>query len=156
MVLRGENPVRLQTLRFEQHVGQDNLTQIAGIGLYSLRPIWEVDSEICSTLATLPPKAEMNHALTILLESYHDIFNEPKGLPPSRPHDHSIPLKNGTNLWTWDLTEIQRYKRILWRRWFLKFYCLASYNIVIILLLLQWSKWKRRIANGDFVWTLLN
>jgi len=37
VVLRGENPVRLQTLRFEQHVRQDNLTQIAGIGLYSLK-----------------------------------------------------------------------------------------------------------------------
>jgi len=31
---------------------------------------------------TILSKAERSHALTILLESYHDIFNEPKDLPP--------------------------------------------------------------------------
>ncbi|XP_077225019.1 uncharacterized protein LOC143858248 [Tasmannia lanceolata] len=33
--------------------------------------------------------------LAILLEEYHDVFQEPKGLPPHHSHDHHIPLKSG-------------------------------------------------------------
>jgi len=39
-------------------------------------------------------KTKSSHALTIFLELYHNIFNEPKGLPLQRPHNHSIPLKD--------------------------------------------------------------
>jgi hypothetical protein len=34
--------------------------------------------------------------LQSLLESYQDVFQEPKGLPPLRDHDHKIPLKAGS------------------------------------------------------------
>ena len=33
-----------------------------------------------------------------LLESYQDVFQEPKGLPTMRDHDHKIPLKSGSEV----------------------------------------------------------
>lgn len=32
-----------------------------------------------------------------LLHQYQDLFEEPKGLPPTRTHDHLIPLKEGSS-----------------------------------------------------------
>ena len=32
-----------------------------------------------------------------LIDEYHDLFEEPKSLPPIRDHDHSIHLKEGTH-----------------------------------------------------------
>ena len=29
-----------------------------------------------------------------LLDTYHQVFKEPGGLPPAREHDHRIPLKD--------------------------------------------------------------
>lgn len=34
--------------------------------------------------------------VTQVLEEFQGVFNEPKGLPPSRNHDHQIVLKEGT------------------------------------------------------------
>lgn len=38
-----------------------------------------------------------NLDLQQLLEEFGTLFEEPKGLPPSRSHDHAIQLKTGTN-----------------------------------------------------------
>ncbi|KAJ3687587.1 hypothetical protein LUZ61_016751 [Rhynchospora tenuis] len=38
----------------------------------------------------------MSEPLEHLLESYSDLFQEPKSLPPKRKNDHTIPLKSGT------------------------------------------------------------
>ncbi|WOH05104.1 hypothetical protein DCAR_0624517 [Daucus carota subsp. sativus] len=35
-------------------------------------------------------------SITALLQQYPDLFEEPKGLPPPRAHDHLIPLKDGS------------------------------------------------------------
>ena len=35
-------------------------------------------------------------SLQKLLEEFDDVFSEPKGLSPSRTHDHKIPLKAGS------------------------------------------------------------
>ncbi|KAA8529633.1 hypothetical protein F0562_034267 [Nyssa sinensis] len=39
----------------------------------------------------------MDTRLQPLLEEYHDIFEEPSGLPPRRAHDHKIPLLLGSS-----------------------------------------------------------
>jgi len=38
-----------------------------------------------------------NPDLQFLLEAFQDIFAEPQGLPPVRPHDHKIPLIQGSS-----------------------------------------------------------
>jgi hypothetical protein len=35
--------------------------------------------------------------LAALQANYHEIFKEPKHLPPSHNHDHHIPLNEGTD-----------------------------------------------------------
>lgn len=39
-----------------------------------------------------PGRQEVPRPVTEILRCYEDIFKEPKGLPPIRAHDHSIPL----------------------------------------------------------------
>lgn len=47
---------------------------------------------ILNTAHVSTNEAELPEEVTKLLQLYQDIFKEPKGLPPSRPCDHSIPL----------------------------------------------------------------
>ena len=43
------------------------------------------------------PKAqEVGPGLHEVLTSFHDVFSEPKGLPPPQSHDHQIPLLKGS------------------------------------------------------------
>ena len=39
----------------------------------------------------------MDPELVLLLHTYKNIFAKPSGLPPTRSHDHSIPLLEGSN-----------------------------------------------------------
>lgn len=39
----------------------------------------------------------MPHELQLLLEEFAGVFKEPETLPPSRDHDHRIPLKEGVS-----------------------------------------------------------
>ena len=41
-------------------------------------------------------RKELPHSLQQILSSFKDVFVEPIGLPPQKVHDHSIPLKKGT------------------------------------------------------------
>lgn len=38
--------------------------------------------------------------ITALVEAYRPLFEEPKGLTPTRSHDHAIPLKLGATPFT--------------------------------------------------------
>lgn len=54
---------------------------------------------ICLQLigAETPQSQKLQHpAIAELLEGFKDIFQEPSGLPPTRSHDHKIPLTAGT------------------------------------------------------------
>jgi hypothetical protein len=46
---------------------------------------------------TAKPKAVLHLAIKELMEEFSDVFMEPKGLPPSRSHDHQIFLQEGAN-----------------------------------------------------------
>ncbi|KAH7848172.1 hypothetical protein Vadar_034607 [Vaccinium darrowii] len=50
-----------------------------------------VMAQVCSIQAN--PSTEEHPDLTQILQDYNDVFEEPKGLPPFRAHDHQIPLK---------------------------------------------------------------
>lgn len=41
------------------------------------------------------PQQPLPGPLTAILNAYADVFEEPKGLPPARSHDHAIPLQAG-------------------------------------------------------------
>lgn len=53
-----------------------------------------VMAQMCRIQAN--PSTEEHPNLTQILQDYKDVFEEPKGLPPFRAHDHQIPLKLGT------------------------------------------------------------
>lgn len=44
----------------------------------------------------LSMEAQLPIPLSTLLQDFQDLFAEPQHLPPQRSHDHSIPLKDGT------------------------------------------------------------
>jgi hypothetical protein len=49
---------------------------------------------MCQTIS--PSSQEVEGPILTLLEEFHSVFLEPKGLPPVRSHDHQILLKEGT------------------------------------------------------------
>lgn len=66
---------------------------------------------VCSMLSTPSPIGERFVALEDLLKNYKEIFNELMGLPPTRGHDHIIPLKERAqpiNLRPYKYSEIQK------------------------------------------------
>ena len=79
---------------------RDPPTDAHQIQLHSLRRMTTTDA-IASFffLAMITPEGscagEMTTNLSGLLESYHDVFWKPTGLPPSRAQDHSIHLVPG-------------------------------------------------------------
>lgn len=48
------------------------------------------------SLSIKGPHININPQLQPILASYKDVFEEPKGLPPPRSHDHKIPLVQGS------------------------------------------------------------
>ena len=93
--LRGEAPVKLQSIQFGQMGGLlSNKTSIVGLNLCSLRIIHDTPDKATSTTAKILNKEEET-ALQQLLQLYQDVFIPMTGLPPNRPHDHTIPLKEG-------------------------------------------------------------
>lgn len=51
-------------------------------------------AQLCSIQVDKP--AEVHSDLLHILHDFCDVFEEPKGLPPIRIHEHQIPLKTGT------------------------------------------------------------
>ena len=88
--------MKLQSIHFGQMSGLlSNRTSIAGINLYSLMMVQEtLAAKILTTGKNL--NEEDKAALKKLLHLYQDVFIPVAGLPLSRPHDHTIPLKEGT------------------------------------------------------------
>ena len=79
---------------FEQLSGLlDSPLEFIEVSLCSLRILEDVDNMVCSMLSTPSPVGERIVALEDLLKNYKEIFNELMRLPPTRGHDHTIPLK---------------------------------------------------------------
>ncbi|OMO86983.1 Integrase, catalytic core [Corchorus capsularis] len=60
----------------------------------SQQPYTLMLAETTHSQLKLKPTAEIDATLQQFLEQYNILFEEPKGLPPSRPQDHRIPLKD--------------------------------------------------------------
>ena len=64
---------------------------------------WKQGRKVCWTgMGSSKPRccvvSEGKELLDNLLQSYEDLFEEPRGLPPARRHDHHIRLLPGTTL----------------------------------------------------------
>jgi len=94
VLLKGENPPKFQSIELKQLSALvKNHQPVADYLLYSLQLVEvEEDSKV------FKPQFQgiADAFLQSLLESYQDVFQEPKGLPPLRDHDHRIPLKAGS------------------------------------------------------------
>jgi hypothetical protein len=98
VLLKGEDPPKFQTIELKQLsslVG--NQGQVVDYVLCSLMTVEEGEEEVtgAGTITTLFPDIKDTDLLNIL-QSYQELFHEPKGLPPPRTHDHRIPLKAGS------------------------------------------------------------
>ena len=97
VLLRGENPIKFQAIKLEQLKGLlNNQKQLAVVHLCSLRVLDEEAYSLDSMTVASPQNLSKDPQITELMGDYQDLFQEPEGLPPSRSHDHFIPLKDGS------------------------------------------------------------
>lgn len=79
------------------HTQEHNVKMIT---VNSISKISQDDSySLCQVVGTEKEsqiESNMPAEIKELLQNYHDLFAEPKGLPPLRAHDHLIPLKEGS------------------------------------------------------------
>lgn len=132
----------------------DNVTQMVEVSLYNLRIMSDSETKVNAISATLSANNYKTSALYALLEAYQDAFKEPEGLPPSRPQNHSIPLKKGSqaiNLIPYRYLGIQKG---WWRSWLQRCLNQVYYNLAKVLLLFQWCQSRRKIIHGGSVWTI--
>jgi len=95
VTLKGDEPVRLQSVQYGQMSGLlDSNRGIAGISLCSLLLVQETEGAK-ALLMGKNLNEEEKEALQNLLHLYQDVFTPLTGLPPNRPEDHTIPLKEG-------------------------------------------------------------
>ncbi|XP_038995777.1 uncharacterized protein LOC120120131 [Hibiscus syriacus] len=79
--------------------GSQKLPLIRSITGEKLQKLAEKDTELSGELYLLSDEVEDNLVplpLQELLEEFKEVFEEPKGMLPSRQHDHAIVLKQGT------------------------------------------------------------
>lgn len=51
--------------------------------------------KLCATYLDKAPDSDWPPEIQEMINQFSELFQEPKGLPPSRPGDHKIPLVNG-------------------------------------------------------------
>ena len=96
--IKGNDPVTMETVRLKQLNGLlCSTNMVSEINVCSLRSIDSQEQEENPTTTGLQSDLTENTAFTNLQAEYQELFEEPRGLPPPRSHDHSIPLKEGSN-----------------------------------------------------------
>jgi len=96
--IKGNDPVTMETVRLKQLNGLlCSASLVSEINLCRLGSINSQEQEKNPTSTGLQPGLAENITFTNLQAEYQELFEEPKGLPLPRSHDHSIPLKEGSN-----------------------------------------------------------
>nr|TKS06826.1 hypothetical protein D5086_0000120230 [Populus alba] len=95
VTLKGNEPVKLQSVQYGKMSGLlDSNSGIAGVSLCSLSLVHETEGAKALLMGQNVNKEE-KEVLQNLLNLYQNIFTPLTGLPPNRPNDHTIPLKEG-------------------------------------------------------------
>lgn len=95
-VLIGSTTVQLKTIKGKQlNKFLTSQTHCNNMQLYGLQ-LRELPGSSCAAVGvTVAQQPEIPDMIQLLLNEFPNLFEEPTGLPPSRIHDHRIPLKEG-------------------------------------------------------------
>ena len=112
--IRVINAAQMQrTLKQSSH---GDLGQLFSMQPHSTNPYRPNTSQV-TLLSTQASFHDTSHPdLLVVLEQFQSVFVEPKELPPTRTHDHHIPLKPGCFLSMYDLIVIHMTKRMKSKR----------------------------------------
>jgi hypothetical protein len=95
-------------------------------------------AKICS-LDVQTSKLSIPQDLQRIIDKHSKVFEDiPKGLPPTRNHDHEIHLIPGVFLLTSGHTDTLMPRRVKLSAWLKKCYRLASLDLAKVLTLHQW------------------
>jgi len=92
ITLQGDTSSQAILAQFNQFKRWPMTDAIAELYTLELSLLEESDSALCNLPVALDPD------IRVLLHKYKTVFQPPHGLPPSRTHDHSIPLLPNTAL----------------------------------------------------------
>jgi hypothetical protein len=95
ITLTGTTSSSPHTATYQQFCHMLANDSIASLHLLSITPSTPQQNDSPSTTLTTPP-ATISPDIQNLLQAYPMIFQPPHSLPPSRPHDHHIPLLPNT------------------------------------------------------------
>lgn len=69
---------------------------ISGKGMQQLYRL--TNGDVTAYILARHQKCKIPHLVSELLQEFEEVFHEPNRLTTSRKHDHTIPLKGGTQL----------------------------------------------------------
>ena len=96
VVLKGTDCTKVQTIELAQlNSLMVNLTQLSRMNICCFTTSEDPNKDARPMFQSLISNQKDRVALEELFNRYKEIFQEPKGLPPIKAHDHIIPMKEG-------------------------------------------------------------